>query len=116
MKKIFSNALNRFLEIKKLNAQNYWFLFVFSFISFFTDYIRAGYWATLLLIRLTLLLYYFFGKFSNKRFKIITILCIVMSLLAIFNDDGQGRGALIATVAGVIMYLFSRGYGKKEDV
>jgi len=131
MKKLFSNALNRFLEIKKLNAQNYWFLFIyfFLFLCYFASefdgrsrlslsgiiissniahFLNAV--LTVVLVRLTPMLYYFIGGFSNKRFKIITIIFIVMILTAWLQAPE------IAIPAGIIMYLFSRGYGKKEDV
>ena len=96
MNKLFTNALTRFLEIKKIDGGNWMLLFILFVLGGAMAYKNEGEIVALLfggifilVFRSVFLLYYFFGKFSNTRFNIITIIFMIVALQAIFNFVGS---------------------------
>lgn len=83
----FKNAINRFKEIKNIDELN-WTLLVFLTLSFAYmgyatqhDLLGAFFGVTWAFIfRIVFLPYYFFGKFTNSRFNVITVILLFIAL------------------------------------
>ena len=89
---VLRNSIRRFSEIRKIDSGNWMLIFILLFSAGYLGAILEGEddWAegvivgigTLLGLRLILLLCYFFLKFTNTRFNIITIILIVITIYA----------------------------------
>ena len=86
---VLRNSIRRFSEIRKIDSGNWILIFLLLFSAgCFGATIMEGIGGilagiiTLLVLRLILLLCYFFVKFTNTRFNIITIILIVITIYA----------------------------------
>ena len=92
---VLRNSIRRFSEIREIDSGN-WILIFILLCSFgylgttLEEFVILGLILGIgigLGLRLIFLLYYFFGKFTNTRFNIITIILIAITLMALVNNN-----------------------------